>query len=145
MRLFIALEFPRMNDYFRKIQNQIDPNNGRFSFVDSFHLTLKFLGDVKKEEIHNIIDSLKKISFDKFSFNFDNIGFFENKFGIKVIWQGITPTENIIELNRLINQSPNHPKGWGMKSFNKPHGTLSLNYSLKLGLTQLRQARGIIH
>ena len=47
MRCFIAIDLE--NDYFKELQNQIKDVKGTFPI--SFHLTLKFLGEVEENKI----------------------------------------------------------------------------------------------
>ena len=58
MRLFIAIDFKEQEDYFKELQKQIPEDIAVIKKVDSFHLTLKFLGDV--EEPH--LDQLKQMA-----------------------------------------------------------------------------------
>ena len=104
MRLFVAIKFPN-EDYTRNVQQELIDNSAKLKFTSSFHITLKFLGEVNREELPNIISKLNKINFRKFRLNSDKIGTFPNKKNIKVIWLGIEQSEDLLELQRKIDKS----------------------------------------
>ena len=59
MRLFIAIDVSKeVHDYLPKVQSQLDNN---LRFVKSFHLTLKYLGEVSEDLIPNINTELENI------------------------------------------------------------------------------------
>ena len=63
MRLFIAVDFNDLGDYFAKLQKLL-PKNAKLSLTKTFHVTLKFLGEVqpdKAEEEEKIIELQKNI------------------------------------------------------------------------------------
>jgi len=105
MRLFIALDFDELKDYFVSIQDQIDEEFAKVSFPRSFHLTLKFLGEVAENKVSIIKEELKKIKFESFSIYLDKISFFPNENYIKVVWIGLKPMDKINELQQKIDDS----------------------------------------
>lgn len=48
----------------------------RFSPIDNFHITLRFIGDLSENIIAELDDELAKIEFDKFKISLSKIGFF---------------------------------------------------------------------
>lgn len=123
MRLFIALDFNGLEDYFIELQNKI-PDSEAIRKVTTFHLTLKFLGEVEDNKLDLIKEKLAKVNFQQFSLTLDKIGVFPNENHIKVIWAGITPKEQITLLQKNIEDS--------LKEFNfkkdynfHPHITLT--------------------
>ena len=84
MRLFIAIDFNELNDYFLDVQKSL-PTSAKLGFTNSFHLTLKFLGEVDKNKVSSIIESLKKIKFEKFSVYLDSLGVFPDEKYIRVL------------------------------------------------------------
>ena len=126
MRLFIAIEIPEdIKEYLTKIQEEIDINSNKIGFVkkEQIHLTLKFLGEVQPNDIELIKENLKKITFNKFSVQLNKVGVFPNKNYIRVIWIGLEPEQNILELQKQIDESL---KKLFKKDTNfKPHLTLA--------------------
>lgn len=105
MRLFVALDFDELKDYFVNIQNQIDKELAKVGFPRSFHLTLKFLGEVAEDKVSAIKEELKKIKFEPFSISLDKIGFFPSENYIRVVWIGLKPLDKINELQQKIDNS----------------------------------------
>ena len=104
MRLFIAIELNYLKDYFAKLQALL-PTNARLSITKTFHLTLKFLGEVQPEKVENIISLLRVVKFESFNLFLDSIGIFPTENYIRVVWIGLYPEENIIELQKNIDES----------------------------------------
>jgi len=108
MRLFIAIEPGYLSGYFKILQSQIPGDLAKFSLAKSFHLTLKFLGEVDESWLEAIKTSLNKVSFTPFTAFLTGIGFFPNEKNIKVIWLGFDQSEKIIELQKNIDKSLRH-------------------------------------
>jgi len=100
MRCFIAIELD--NDYFRELQNNIKEHI-KGTFPKTFHLTLKFLGEVEDDAVNNIKETLSNIKFESFKISLSKIGRFPNENYIRVIWIGLEPKEKIIELQKKID------------------------------------------
>jgi len=105
MRLFIAIEFDELKHYFQSLQSQITKGIAKCTFPKSFHLTLKFLGDTSESQLDRICLSLKGIKFRSFSTALTNIGFFPNQNCIKVIWLGFDNDEEIIKLQKGVDNA----------------------------------------
>ena len=84
MRLFISIDFNELKDYFIGLQEHL-PKNAKLSLTKTFHLTLKFLGEVQPEKAEEIISALNKIKFEKFSVFLDSIGIFPTENYIRVV------------------------------------------------------------
>lgn len=104
MRLFIAIDFNELSDHFIQLQHLL-PKNARLSLVKSFHLTLKFLGDVRPDDAESIVASLKKIEFESFSVFLDSIGIFPSENYIRVVWVGLRPEEQVLKLQKGIDEA----------------------------------------
>ena len=61
MRLFIGIDFDALRDYFINIQKQIKVE-GKIKFTTSFHLTLKFLGEVPDLLVNKIRENFLKLN-----------------------------------------------------------------------------------
>ena len=102
--MFIAINFNELKDYFAELQKRL-PQNAKLSLVKSFHLTLKFLGDVQPNKIDEIIENLRKIKFEKLPVSLDSIGIFPTENYIRVVWVGLKPEDIVINLQKQINKS----------------------------------------
>ncbi|MBI2557943.1 RNA 2',3'-cyclic phosphodiesterase [Candidatus Woesearchaeota archaeon] len=104
MRLFIAVDFNELKEYFFELQSML-PKNARLSLTKSFHLTLKFLGEVQPDKLDDIIKILKNIKFEQFYTYLDSVGIFPTENYIRVVWIGLNPEFKIMELQRNIDES----------------------------------------
>lgn len=104
MRLFIAFDFNELKNYFLKLQKHL-PKNAKLSLTKSFHITLKFLGEVQPDKIEGIVSRLKNIKFGQFSTSLDSIGIFPTENYIRVVWVGIKPEDQVLELQKNIDES----------------------------------------
>lgn len=104
MRLFIATDFNDAKDYFIELQAHL-PKNAKLSLTKTFHITLKFLGEVQPDKAEKIIEILKTIKFSLFSVFLESIGIFPTENYIRVVWVGIKPEEKILELQENIDES----------------------------------------
>lgn len=105
MRLFIAFELPesivselkKAQDYIvEKYRKELKP-------VSSFHLTLRFLGDVDDPE--KIMTALSRIRFNKFRTRLSDLGFFPDEDYIRVVWAGLQPDKEIKDLQKMIDSA----------------------------------------
>jgi len=104
MRLFIAIDFNELKDYLAMLQTNL-PKNAKLSLTKSFHLTLKFLGEVQPNKTKELINSLKTIKFKPFSVYLDAIGIFPTENYIRVVWVGLNPEDKILELQKQVDYS----------------------------------------
>ena len=104
MRLFIAIDFNELGGYFVELQQSL-PENARLSLVKSFHLTLKFLGEVQPNKTDEVIKILKTIKFESFFVYLDSVGIFPTENYIRVVWIGLQPEDKVLELQKQIDES----------------------------------------
>jgi 2'-5' RNA ligase len=102
MRLFIALNFNELKDYFAELQKQIPKEDVKLTLPKDFHLTLKFLGEVGDSKIDEIKKLLSEIKLKPFDAKITTIGFFTEQF-IRTIWIKAEAKE-IIELQKQIDE-----------------------------------------
>lgn len=123
MGTFIAVDFDELREYFSHLQKQMPVKNAKLSLTKSFHLTLKFLGEVPEDKIRDIKEKLSKIKISPFSIRTGNIGFFPNENYARVVWVGLEPIGSIAELQKQIDNEllPIFPRE---KNFH-PHITLA--------------------
>lgn len=97
MRLFIALNIP--DDEKQRIHDAVAPLRHanlpvRWVDPDNFHVTLKFLGDVRSETAKEITAALNEIAAktDPFSVDVGGFGAFPTIRRPRVIWMGVEAT-----------------------------------------------------
>ena len=130
IRCFVAIEIPvHVQRVFEKIQNELRTEIGKASWtkIGNFHLTLKFLGDVKKDSISDLCNAIDKVAIKQkpFSMEFGGIGTFPNLTRPRVIWIGLKQGGKITtRLSQYIN---NALFQWNVKSDARfhPHVTLA--------------------
>ncbi|MBI4449151.1 RNA 2',3'-cyclic phosphodiesterase [Candidatus Woesearchaeota archaeon] len=88
MRLFIALDLDPP-EYFAGLQEKITIPTVRLSMARSFHLTLKFLGDVDSKRKDQIIQALRKVQFSPLELRAEHIGAFPESGDPRVVWIGV--------------------------------------------------------
>ena len=107
MRLFIAMNFNELKNYFIELQNNL-PTNAKLSLTKSFHLTLKFLGEAQPDKADEIVNILRNIKFETFSVFLDSIEIFPTENYIRVVWVSLEPEDKILELQKQIDDSLKH-------------------------------------
>ncbi|MBI4149436.1 RNA 2',3'-cyclic phosphodiesterase [Candidatus Woesearchaeota archaeon] len=122
MRIFIAIHPPEeLNEVFRRLQRAL-PHAG-LSFPKTFHLTLKFLGEVPEKDVAAVRKALQGIAVVPFSLTTSGIGVFPNESFIKVVYVGIKG-EGIRQLQKSVDAAL---KGIGFPSEKEfsPHITIA--------------------
>lgn len=103
MRLFIALDFNELKDYFKDLQEKISFEGANLVFPKDFHLTLKFFADVDEEKAKQISKRLLQINFRPFEAKVSGMGFFTEDF-LKVIFVGIE-SKDAMSLQKKIDET----------------------------------------
>ena len=104
MRVFIAIEVPEdVKNYLEKMQQQLP--KGKLRLVKSFHLTLKFLGEITPDKVERIKQLLGNVKFEKFAAETSSMGIFPSENYIRVIWIGLEPEELILQLQRQVENA----------------------------------------
>ncbi len=122
MRLFIAIDVPEIiSNYITEVQKKL--TGAKLTLTKSFHLTLKFLGEVTPAQAEDIKKKLEKIQFKPFTASLDGTGVFPSENMIRVVWIGIEPHDIICELQKQIDEAlaPLFKKEKGFQ----PHITLA--------------------
>ncbi len=110
-RCFVAIQIPiHVQRVFEKIQNELKTKIEKASWTKNgnFHLTLKFLGNVKKDTISDVCNALDKTTIKQipFSLEFGGIGTFPNLSRPRVLWIGLKQGGKITtSLSRYINNA----------------------------------------
>lgn len=133
----------KLKDKLSNIQSNIKEEAIKGSWVpyDNFHLTLKFLGDIKLEDVPKIDKSIKNIctKFNPIHLTLDRLGFFEGNENIRVLWLGTRrDTKALSTLHRRLEDEM---VKIGFKRENrrfKPHITLARRVVLKKDFYELK-------
>jgi RNA 2',3'-cyclic 3'-phosphodiesterase len=129
VRLFVGIRIenqPKLVELSSNLREILADSNINWVEPESFHLTLKFLGDVESFYINSINMLLSHLSskHQPFNLHFNKLGFFGNILQPRVIWFNFRPSG---ELN-LLQQSVDHTLNeLGFEIENhayKPHLTL---------------------
>ena len=123
MRLFIAIDFEKESEYLKSLQENLHFQDSKLIFSKTFHLTLKFIGQVTPDRAEKIKESLNSIKTKKFHTFLDSIGAFPGESYIRVVWVGLNPKGSTLQLQKSIDTilSPSFKKE---KDF-KAHVTLA--------------------
>ncbi len=108
MRLFVAIDLPKeIKDYVYELQGSLrNPKFAKLIFVSkkNLHLTLKFLGELREEQLELLKGKLKKIKFTSFKLHLTTFGFYPDKNVPEVLWIGIVPQEYFKLLQQQIDE-----------------------------------------
>lgn len=101
MRLFIALDIPaevreRLDQYVDRVR-RLAPD-ARWARIESLHITLKFIGEVKDAKLEEIESVLAPIKASPFQVEFQDIGFFPTPRSARVFWAGVHALEALPQL-----------------------------------------------
>lgn len=106
MRLFIAINFED-KEYFKQIQDQMPTGIAELNLTKTYHLTLKFLGEVEDSKINPVKEKLQAIKIKPFSATLGKIGIFPSENYIRVVWVGFKENKEIINLQQQVELSLN--------------------------------------
>jgi RNA 2',3'-cyclic 3'-phosphodiesterase len=101
MRLFIALNIPEeIREQLSRYMDRVRPlaPDARWARVESLHVTLKFIGEVKDAKVQEIKDALAQIKGEPFQVEFKDVGFFPAGKSARVFWAGVSAGEALSEL-----------------------------------------------
>jgi RNA 2',3'-cyclic 3'-phosphodiesterase len=94
MRSFIGVDFsPKLKRQIADLQSVLRNYtvSGRWKYVDNFHLTLKFLGEVSTGQMAQIGGRLEIVAaaVGGFRLSLSQLGFFPGREDIRVLWLGL--------------------------------------------------------
>ena len=131
IRCFVAVEIPEpIQALLKPVQTGLQSRIHRGSSwtkPGNFHLTLKFLGDVHREAIHDISEAVQRVTdtHPPFSIAFGGIGAFPNLARPRVIWVGINQgASTVSRLSKAVNLELAH-LGFSTDNRFHPHLTLA--------------------
>jgi 2'-5' RNA ligase len=128
MRLFIALDIPQqIRDRIAQFQSGLKAlaPEPRWVSTESFHITLKFIGELPSEKIEGLKQALAQVHSQTFDVAFRNYGFFPNARSARVLWVGIEAPELLPQLAAAVDAAT-HTLGIPREEHElKPHLTLA--------------------
>jgi len=108
MRLFVALDIdPAIRERlarFREEMRSIVPG-ARWVGVDTFHVTLKFIGEKPPSQLEAIQTTLATVEGAPASIDFRGTGFFPNPRAARVFWVGIEAGEELAHLAAQVDSA----------------------------------------
>ena len=110
MRLFVALDIG--DEIRQRISRYLDGIRGfapdaRWVRPESLHVTLKFIGEKREEDIENINRQLATIVAPSFAISFRGYGFFPSERAPRVFWVGIDAPPALSALAAAVDESVN--------------------------------------
>lgn len=144
MRAFIGIDFKQeLKHELAELQKSLKNYavKGRWKYIDNFHLTLKFLGEIdqwQKEQIDNIMHNIC-IDQKPFSLTLDDLGVFAGRENIRVLWLGLAGDIN--RLTSLYNKIEEGLNSLGFpreKRGYKPHVTIGQDIVFKEDFLHIR-------
>ena len=131
IRCFVAVEIPEPIQALLKpvqthLQSQIHKRTS-WTKPGNFHLTMKFLGDVRPEAINDIREAIQHVTdtHPPFSIAFGGIGAFPNLSRPRVVWMGLKQgASTVSRLAKAVNLELTH-LGFSADTRFHPHLTLA--------------------
>ncbi|MGD0709172.1 MAG: RNA 2',3'-cyclic phosphodiesterase [Anaerolineaceae bacterium] len=111
IRTFIALELPafvheELSSIILHLKQEV-PSGIRWVPANNIHITLKFLGDVSKNNLAAIDQAVESIAkgHSAFDIHLGNLGAFPNLRRPRVIWIGIQAPDTLVKMVQEIDQA----------------------------------------
>lgn len=103
MRAFICFDpSDEVKEALKHLQKEFH-DSGNINFVNEFHCTLKFLGDIDESTLDIVKKLLSDIKFDEFEVSLDHLGVFPNENYVRVLWVGLNG--DVLDLKNKIDNS----------------------------------------
>ncbi len=115
MRVFIAVKAEPFKGEVERLQALLREKVPREAAVLSFsnpenaHLTLKFLGELREEEVEGVKDALRKVSFESFKLRTSTLGVFPRFKKPRVVWLGVDGGDELLKLVKGIEEKLSLP------------------------------------
>ena len=113
MRVFIAIDIGEeikkaLSDLQQQLQSGADIRKGDVKWVnpDNIHLTLKFLGEIKEEEVVKVCDIVKDVAsrHKNFELDVESVGCFGGR-SARVLWVGAGQyCDNLLKLQKDLDE-----------------------------------------
>jgi 2'-5' RNA ligase len=113
MRCFIAIDIDENNraalgDLQQQLQSKVDVKRSDVKWVkpENVHLTLKFLGEIKDEQVVDVCNIVKEVAVrhNSFELGIESVGHFGGR-SARILWVGTGEgRENLLELQKDLEQ-----------------------------------------
>jgi 2'-5' RNA ligase len=124
MRLFVAID---IEDAIReRISRFVEGVRGfapdaRWINPESFHITLKFLGEMPEDRLADIKQTLAQVRAQATTISFRGTGFFPTPKSARVFWVGIEPDEHLPALAATVDDALQQLPNLGLKRERNPY------------------------
>ena len=108
MRVFIAVTVSAPVERELRLAKGKLPDTPTIREVDSFHLTLRFLGNLDQEGVAALLRSMEGMRFSPFTLTLDGMGAFPDWERPRVLWVGCQPSRELENLQYAILQRTKH-------------------------------------
>ncbi len=108
MRLFVAIDIPgeireRLAKFVEGVRNFAP--DAKWVGPETFHITLKFIGERSPEDAERIKQFLREIKAAPVTLSFSGYGFFPNPNKARVFWTGIQSDAHLAELASAVDSA----------------------------------------
>ena len=104
IQLFVAVELPLDIRLYIKSLGRGIPGSRPLP-AEQIHLTLRFLGEVEGSLFQDIRECLSEVKKNPFSLQVRGVGCFPPRGAPRVIWAGVTPTEELLRLKKRVDRA----------------------------------------
>lgn len=109
-RTFVAIKIKAGNqllDLYEEFKVNLQDENLKWVDMSSIHITLKFFGNTKTEQIEQLTKTMQPIaqSMQPFEFQLAKTGVFQNYRNPKVLWVGIENNSHLLNLQKKIENA----------------------------------------
>jgi 2'-5' RNA ligase len=145
MRSFIGINFSsETKEDLGKIQRLVRDHStkGRFKHVDNFHITLKFLGEIDKQQSEEITKALEKIAgkHKSFKLKLQDIGQFKGRENIRTLYVGLGGNTDALKQLNVDTEAAMELLGFKKEGRPyTPHITISQDLILNLSFEDLKK------
>ncbi|HOM02089.1 MAG TPA: RNA 2',3'-cyclic phosphodiesterase [Acetivibrio sp.] len=145
MRTFIAVDFSMgLKKEILKLQTQLRSltSSGRWKYIDNFHLTLKFLGEIEKSKVLDISEGLYEVCTNtrRFCLNIDGLSFFPGNKCLRVLWLKLAG--DLESLNKLQSEIDMKLEKLGFEREKRryvPHVTIAQDVVFNMDFEEIKQ------
>jgi 2'-5' RNA ligase len=141
MRIFIALDIPaeirsRIMEFMERARPYAP--DGRWARPEGLHVTLKFVGEVKEDQLQRIKSALIDVKIAPFSVTFSGAGFFPAAKSPRVFWIGVSGGEPLARLAANVDNATQNAGVPKEERTYSPHLTLARAASVHGSQHQLK-------